>query len=257
VKSIKIYFFVSIFLLASGCSTTLGYREKPGDVKRMSEVSVLIDVSVAKDILGLKDMVDVPENLDIGNDSAGKISAKLKELGYKTGKIKVASIGGTFNEFTEYKVIYDQSERSVSTLKHKSAIPPFFVEPMFDDNDKARERLLELHRGLMKRDAESIKGSKSLGFISDGLLVVQEGGFVDSWGKKVLKGLYNFFIGIFSGGKSNGDLKSDDGIWIRMYLIELKSGEVIWAYGDEKSSSPSVSKMGRLTNKAMKKYPRK
>jgi len=257
VKLMKIYIFAFLVLFSYGCASTLGYREKPNDVKKMSEISVLIDVSVAKDILGLKDMVDVPENLDMGNDSAGKIAGKLKEAGYKTGKTEVASIGATFNGFTEYKVIYDPSERSVSSIKHKTSIPPFFIETAYDDNEKVRERLLELHKGLLKRDAESIKGSKSLGFISDGLLVVQEGGFVDSWGKKVLKGIYNFFIVIFSGGKADGDMKSEDGMWIRMYLIELKSGEVVWAGAEETSSSPTMPKMGKLAKKVMKRFPTK
>lgn len=246
-------FSLGIFLFAitmGGCATSplKYYPDFPKQKQGVAKVTMLEDIIVVEDIAGNIDSVNVDENKVLGNTLLKIFNDELNQKGYLVEKTMLSSIGLTLNPNNQYQVVGAPSTGN----------PPFYIDEAIIQDPDMKQKLTTLFNSLgtyIKKEGEPSKvipdaPSLRIGTESDALLVILAGGRKVSLGKQIGQGVLTTMLtlGTVATWQTSTTV-------MQLYIVDLKSGEVLWSDTDFQQYEPSEDHLRRQAKRIIERLP--
>ena len=238
-----------------GCASGLGYTKDIKAIRGISEIQIIADATITEDVVGSNDLIDVPKSIGFGMAAVDELSANLRDKGYTVSKGFVSSVGGSLNEFSEYKVFATVKDRSFTTIGRDLSTPPFHLNKAFRKKEK-KTSLLTLHRDLAQKKRGKLPMLQDLGIEGRALLVVQIDGYQGSTIKRAGK-LVGSLVLAKKRIRVRPEDEAEDNVEVRLYMVDMEKGEVVWASMESDETEPTSTKAKSTARGAIAKFPMK
>lgn len=253
---------IAALFFTSSCATTLGVPggggsgraakapaegpvsgtdidKHPQEVRKAAVISILSDSAIIDETKDGSEIVDLSKNRRIAYETARHMVYILKEKGFDINGSLVSSVGAWMDDGTVYMTKTERPGASGNPTVGE-AVPPLFVNHPFSEDASQKERLVNLHRNLIRGDQRYFTESGELGIAGDALLVIHLGG----------RTFYREFL------QGQDESLTQGSSVFSLYMVDLKSGKIVWKETlVEKHLPPLKDTFFSLSDKALSHFP--
>jgi hypothetical protein len=211
--------------------------------EEMGKIHVLGDFLHLQDIKGKTDVFKLAKNNKLWELFIANFKSSLEKRNYKPEKISLTSAGLYLDQ---EKVVYLELTAEDEKLKNtelKKGTAPFFVDESVENNPEFKENLTAFYKKLFEYEKKSGDANITIpevqavvqGTDCETLFVVHIVGRSIGTGRMIAGAA----VGGLAGYAIIGSAK---GVFYNLYIIDVKSGELIWAHKNRKKKFTKVNK---------------
>ena len=232
IANISVLFGLLGLLCNCGGSIRTLYPDFDRQRKRISNATLIADVVIIEDLGGDFNKVDVVENKQIGEAFLHSFADQLYQKGYPVSRTVLTSIGLLMNPSRIYRVVRTTEDRRLDNDSLLLESPPFFIDETFGNDSSMAQALGSIYNSLVnyrknEGDANKIipEATRLANEVGDGALAVALlGGYDVPVTRQIDEGRITPNV-----SQSKVAVHPTSQLSIMFYILDTKSGEVIWA----------------------------
>jgi hypothetical protein len=227
--------------------------------EEMGKIHVLGDFLHLQDIKGKTDVFKLAKNDKFWQSFVKNFTPLLEKRNYKPEKISLTSAGLYLDQEKEVYLELTEEDEKLKNTELKKGTAPFFVDESVENNPEFKENLAAFYKKLFEYEKKAGDSNITIpevqavvqGTDCETLFVVHLMCRSISSGKLV--------AGAAVGGLIGQGMMGSKGVFYNLYIIDVKSGELIWAHKNRKKDFAQINKhvMKKVAKYLTKKLPYK
>ena len=219
--------------------------------EEMGKIHVLADFLHMQDIKGKIDVFKLAKSNKLWGLFVGYFKTALEKRNYIPEKITLTSAGLYLDQEKEVYLELTEDDEKLKNTELKKGTAPFFVDESVENNPEFKEKLAAFYKKLFEYEKKAGDANITIpevqavveGTDCETLFVVHIVCRSISTGKLI--------GGAAVGGLVGQAMMGSKGIFYNLYIIDVKSGELIWAH---KSRKKDFAKINKAVMKKAAKY---
>lgn len=210
--------------------------------EEMGTIHVLADFLHLRDIKGKIDVFKFAKNNKLYEYFVADFKSSLEKRNYKPEKISLTSAGLYLDKEKEVYLELTEEDEKLKNTELQKGTAPFYLDESIKNNPEHREKLAAFYKKLYEYE-------KKAGDANITIPEVQE--LVEGTGCETLFVVHivarSVSTGKLIGGAAVGGLvgqaiMGSKGMFYNLYIIDVKSGELIWSHKNYKKDFAKINK---------------